>query len=194
MNAIEYLEKYKNGKAFARYMTTIGVKEYLYFAELGDDFTPTIADAAMALHESLGKEACQKHGFSCDVSGMVIADGVPIGRGKLAHGKATKDLSIAMWLEDVGQLGFSTARLRAEMDEKLWPGWFDANVSNRITVELLTNNSNRSRAEYRQTRPSRNPWWKTLWIRLIETPSRWRVRRHFARRAKMAKNESNGNH
>jgi hypothetical protein len=102
-----------------------------------------------------------------------------LGKSHLAQGKFLKDLTISMWLEDIGSLGLSINQLRQEMDAKLGSGWFDNNVGNRITPELLATNGAKAKAELSQPRPTRLPWWKTLWRKLREYPSNRRVRAHY---------------
>ena len=125
-------------------MSSRGVMEYKFFMELPEDYIPSLPDAAMALYESHGREQCVIFGFTVDASCAVILLDEPdnsfLGRSKLAQGKFIKDLSISLWLEDVGTLGFSVSQLREEMDTALWSGWFRDNVDNRIDMELIRKN------------------------------------------------------
>jgi hypothetical protein len=180
------LEKYSKSKPFARYMKSSGVKEYLYFAHVpAIDYVPSLADAAMSLYESIGKYKCADKGIIIDAGGNVSIDGENIGISQLAHGKSNKGITITMWLEDVGQLGFIIDTLKREMDNSLWPSWFDTNVSNKITTDLLRANYRRGEAEYSQQCITRHPWWKTMIIRLKELPSNIRVGVHLNRTQKI---------
>ena len=179
MNGIEYLELILRTKSFAGYMRTQGVKEYKYFGGLGVEYKPTLADAAMYVHESLGVKALTGAGIEIDVGGNVIVDGKGVGISALASGKSTRDLTISMWLEDFGTLGMDRLLLEREMDEMFYSGWFAANVIGQISGALLIRNSARVEAEYTQRRIQRHPWWKTLWIRMVEIPSRLRLKWHY---------------
>lgn len=179
MNSIEYLEQALKSKSFAGYMQTQGVKEYKHFGGLGDNYKPTLADAAMYVHESLGAKVLTKAGVELDVGGNVIINGKSIGSGMLAFGKSIRDLTISMWLEDFGTLGMDRLMLEREMDKVFYSGWFTANVKRQITVDLLQQNSARVEAEYTQRRIQRHPWWKTLWIKTIEMPLRLRLKWHY---------------
>ena len=175
----DLLEKHKKTGAFTRYMKSQGVKEYMHFGHLPKDYKPSLADVAMFLYESRGKLECKKLGFELNSAGNVVsAEGV-IGTSYLAMGNTAKGRTIAMWLEDVGLSGFSTYELRNEMDSLLWQGWFDANVTALINIELVTANGKRAREEFNQPARKYHPWWKTMLIRIKEWPSRRRVRKRF---------------
>ena len=180
-SAVDHLHEYMRSKSFAGYMKSDGVREYKHFAGIGDDYAPSIADAAMALVESLGKQHCEQLGIKCEAGGVVVADGEVIGRSKLAQGKSCKDLTIQLWLEDVGQMGFSVSVLKYEMDEKLGDGWFDRNVTPLIDKKRVSANRARELAEYAQRKPMYKPWWRTMVTRIAEWPSRYRVRAHYRR-------------
>lgn len=130
------------------------------------------------MHESLGSAACQKLGIICEASGMVLFNEKAIGRSELARGKSQMDLSISMWLEDIGQLGFVPSHLRHEMDERLGEGWFNRKVMGRVTMQLLQNNNLRAKLEYSQRSTHKN-WLQTLKTKLMEFPSKMRVKFHY---------------
>jgi len=132
-------------KAFNRYMQTEGVRAYKHFAKVNEAYIPTLADAATFKIESIGAKACKDLGFLCTSSCHVVTvpDSCLIGVSKLAEGKSTKstkDLSIQLWLEDIGMFGFSTSQLREEMDMALGEGWFARNVEGLITLDKLKHN------------------------------------------------------
>jgi hypothetical protein len=149
MSNIDSLKKYHSGKSFQRYLKSKGVQEYTYFAHLPNDYSPSMADAAMALFESIGKKQClDTYGITTDVGGNVFVDGENIGKSEFSRGKSSKDLSIQLWLEDVGTFGFSTSMLRRDMDDVLWDGWFDENVTPLIDKKLLEYNRSKECKEF----------------------------------------------
>ena len=181
MSGIDNLTEYMQSKSFRSYMKSSGVVEYKYFAGIDGDYDPSLADAAMSMVESIGKKRSEELGIRCEAGGVVLVDGEMIGRSKLAQGKSCKDLTISLWLEDVGQFGFSIASLKYEMDEKLGDGWFDKNVTPLIDSKLTQQNRARELDEYKQRRETYKPWWKTAYTKLKEWPSRRRVRAHYRR-------------
>ena len=181
MSGMDNLTEYMQSKSFRSYMKSSGVVEYKYFAGIDGDYDPSLADAAMSMVESIGKKRSEELGIRCEAGGVVLVDGEMIGRSKLAQGKSCKDLTISIWLEDVGQFGFSVASLKYEMDEKLGDGWFDKYVTPLIDSKLTQQNRARELDEYKQRRETYKPWWKTAYTKLKEWPSRRRVRAHYRR-------------
>jgi len=178
-SAIDILGEYHKSKPFRRYMETDGVREYLYFAGVRHH-QPSIADAAMALHESRGGDWCASRGIEI-TGGHVMANGKDIGVSILAQGKATKGIAIDMWLEEVGTTGFVTSDIRDEVDATLGSGWFDDNVGGLITSKLVRENNNRViQLEISQEQKIHRNTLTEKWIRvIIETPNRWKVKFHY---------------
>ena len=194
-DAISRVEKFMGSKAFAKYMASDGVREYKHFCELGSDYQPTMADAAASMYESLGARALASIGITQDIGKNWWIGDHRAGPSRLSEGKSRKDLTISMWLEDFGTAGFDVNRLRAEMDAALWSGWFDKNVTSLLSHELSSTNYKRQEDQFLQMSCSRkNPWWRTLFLRIKEAPSNWRVKRHYRKlEAKRASAQQEGN-
>lgn len=147
---MRYLDTVRSSKGFRNYLKTQGVKEYKYFASLPEDYYPTDADVAMFAYESFGRMHCLQYEITVDGSGNVFEDGNLIGKSKLAEGKSRKDLTITLWLEDIGQVGFNEHLLRQEMDKALGEGWFFANVGCLATKHLRSENYKRAKDDMTQ--------------------------------------------
>jgi hypothetical protein len=178
MNSKQKLQKYLSSDSFLRYMDTNGVKEYKYFAGVKNNYTPSLADAAMAQYESIGKEVCLENGIRCEINGEIFVDEESIGKSVLSYGKTIKGITISMWLEDVGTFGFSTEQLRVEVDQQIYEGWFDNNVTPLITNKVCKNNY-QNEIKINTVKPERYSWYETkrIWVR--ELPTRWKVRMHY---------------
>ena len=179
MNSIEYLKREMTSKWFIRYIKSNGVKQYKHFIGLNDEYLPSLADVAMALHESIGKYKCLELGIEFKFNGDVFVDEVLIGRSKLAEGKSLKDLTIQLWLEDVGQFGFSSESIKIQMDKNFGAGWFKNNVEKLITKDLLEKNRSRELKEYQQRGRKIKNSKEILVTRIKEFPTKMKVKFHY---------------
>ena len=137
------LETFFNSRRFKKYLASRGVKIYRHFGKLPEDYQPTLADAAMAQLESQGAKKVKEDGIVIGVEGAVYVDGNSIGISKLAFGKSSLDLTVSMWLEDVGTVGFNPSDLRREYDELFGTGWFNSVFTGKVTPSLMHTNYSR---------------------------------------------------
>ena len=134
---LKLLEELKLTKAFNNYKKSFGVKECLYFVgENIDNYVFTEADVCMFLHETYGREFCDKYGIKKGSSHDYFKDNVWVGRSKVSGGKSMKGITINVILDDVGCLCVTISDLRDHYDSVFYHGWWEENVGVRITSDV----------------------------------------------------------
>lgn len=172
----------KQIKGLKSYVRSIGFKEYVHFGQLGtiDSYEMSDADVVMYAFETHGQAYCNDLGINILANKDVVVCGKNVGKSKLAYGKSQKDLTISMWCEDIGQMGVGCGELRNSYDAIFGEGWFDTNVYPRA-LDSMMENRQRELNDMNKiiTRKTRKTFLETMHTRMVEFPSKMRIKFHF---------------